>query len=591
MATNSISSFSSSSSSSLMSPPDLQLIEDMTRQAEEVQQNVLSQILTQNAETEYLKGLGLDGATDIETFKSKVPVVTYEDIRLLIRKMADGDPSSILCAQPITEFIFSSGTTAGVPKLIPSTDEERDRRMHLVDLITPVMNQYIKGLTEGKVLYFTYARPELITEGGIPARSAITSLYKSATFITRQSFPYSAYTSPNEAILCLDTHQSTYAQLLCGLYEREQVLSIGASFASTLLLVIKFLELNWKHLAQTIRAGFVDPNLMTHASTREVVSRTMRPDPDLADLITRECASSDWEGIIIRIWPNARYLDVIATGPMAQYIPTLNHYSGGLPIASTIYVSSECFLGINLNPLRTPPEASSYTLMPHMAYFEFLPHGGGGEGPIDLVNVELGKEYEVVVTTRTGLYRYRMGDVLRVSGFHNRAPEFMFVGRKSVLSSVNGEKVDEAELQAAVEEAAAVLARECGTGLVDYTSRTDNTVAPGHYIVYWELQEKGSQALGDVLARCCLTVEESFNWVYRMLRAADKSIGPLEIRVVRMGSFSELMEQAISRGASLSQYKVPRCVRSKEMVDLLDSRVVSTHFSPSMPHWSLKTPI
>ncbi|GER52241.1 auxin-responsive GH3 family protein [Striga asiatica] len=484
MATNSISSFSSSLS--LMGPPNLQLIEDMTRDAEEVQQNVLSQILTQNAETEYLKGLGVDGATDRETFKSKVPI--------------------------------------------------------------------------------------------------------SGTFTARQSFPYSAYTSPNEAILCLDTHQSTYAQLLCGLYEREQVLSIGASFASTLLLVIKFLELNWQQLAQNIRAGSVDPNL-THASTRQALARTMRPDPDLADLITRECACSNWKGIIARIWPNVKYLDVIATGPMAQYIPALNHYSGGLPIASTIYVSSECFFGINLNPLRTPPEASSYTLMPHMAYFEFLPHGRGGEGPIDLVNVELGKEYEVVVTTRTGLYRYRMGDVLRVSGFHNRAPQFVFIGRKSVLSSVNGEKVDEAELQAAVEVAAAVLAMECGTGLVDYTSRTDNTVSPGHYIVYWELQEKGSQACGDVLAKCCLGVEESFNWVYRMMRAADRSIGPLEIRVVRKGSFDELMEHAISRGASLSQYKVPRCVRSKEMADLLDSRVVSTHFSPSMPHWIPEKPL
>jgi auxin responsive GH3 family protein len=65
----------------------------------------------------------------------------------------------------------------------------------------------------------------------------------------------------------------------------------------------------------------------------------------------------------------------------------------------------------------------------------------------------------------------------------------------------------------------------------------------------------------------------------------DGSIGPLEIRVVRPGTFVELADHAISRGASIGQYKVPRCVSSPEMIQLLDSRVVSRHTSPALPHW------
>lgn len=82
----------------------LQFIEETTRNADFVQKNVLAQILTQNAHTEYLKSFNLDGATDPETFKSKIPVVVYEDLKPLIRRIADGDRSPILCAHPISEL-------------------------------------------------------------------------------------------------------------------------------------------------------------------------------------------------------------------------------------------------------------------------------------------------------------------------------------------------------------------------------------------------------------------------------------------------------------------------------------------------------
>lgn len=83
----------------------LQFIEEMTRNTDSVQERVLSEILSQNAETEYLKRFGLNGATDRETFKSKVPVVTYEDLLPDIQRIANGDRSPILSAHPISEFL------------------------------------------------------------------------------------------------------------------------------------------------------------------------------------------------------------------------------------------------------------------------------------------------------------------------------------------------------------------------------------------------------------------------------------------------------------------------------------------------------
>ncbi|KAL6598286.1 hypothetical protein ACP70R_046451 [Stipagrostis hirtigluma subsp. patula] len=574
----------------------LRFIEEMTSNVDAVQERVLAEILARNAETEYLARCGLAGATDRAAFRAKVPVVTYEDLQPDIQRIANGDRSPILSAHPISEFLTSSGTSAGERKLMPTIKEELDRRQLLYSLLMPVMNLYVPGLDKGKALYFLFVKSETTTPGGLTARPVLTSYYKSEHFKNRPYDPYHDYTSPTAAILCADAFQSMYAQMACGLCQRHDVLRVGAVFASGLLRAIRFLQLNWEQLADDIEAGSLTPRV-TDPTVREAVAGILRPDPELARFLRGECSRGDWAGIITRVWPNTKYLDVIVTGAMQQYIPTLEYYSGGLPMACTMYASSECYFGLNLRPMCHPSEVS-YTIMPNMGYFEFLPvdsasgvASGDAAQLVDLARVEAGREYELVITTYAGLYRYRVGDILRVTGFHNAAPQFRFVRRKNVLLSIESDKTDEAELQRAVERASALL-RPRGAAVVEYTSHACTTSIPGHYVIYWELLAKGPAQSGgagveaEVLERCCLEMEEALNSVYRQSRVADGSIGPLEIRVVRSGTFEELMDYAISRGASINQYKVPRCVSFPPIVELLDSRVVSRHFSPAPPHWA-----
>jgi len=83
-----------------------------------------------------------------------------------------------------------------------------------------------------------------------------------------------------------------------------------------------------------------------------------------------------------------------------------------------MYASSECYFGVNLNPLCKPSEVS-YTLIPTMCYFEFLPVNRSNgvndtlhtprslnekeqQELVELVDVKLGQEYELVVTTYAG---------------------------------------------------------------------------------------------------------------------------------------------------------------------------------------------
>ncbi|KAM0070807.1 putative GH3 family protein [Helianthus debilis subsp. tardiflorus] len=566
----------------------LEFIEDVTSNPDEVQLRVLSDILTQNATVEYLHRHGLSGQTDRKTFKKLVPVVTYDDLQPDITRIANGDRSPILSSHPISEFLTSSGTSGGERKLMPTIEAELGRRTLLYSLLMPVMSQFVPGLEKGKGMYFLFVKSESKTPGGLLARPVLTSYYKSNHFKERPYDPYTNYTSPNETILCQDSFQSMYSQMLCGLCLNQEVLRVGAVFASGFIRAIRFLEKHWSVLCNDIRTGTVNP-VITDPVVKEAVLRVLKPDPALAEFIERECSKSSWQGIITRIWPNTKYVDVIVTGTMSQYIPTLDYYSNGLPLVCTMYASSECYFGVNLNPLCKPSEVA-YTLIPTMAYFEFLPVGNNDQdqepNPVDLSEVKLGQDYELVVTTYAGLYRYRVGDLLRVASFKNKAPQFSFICRKNVALSIDADKTDEVELHQAIEKASGHLVPFDAT-LIEYTSFADTTTIPGHYVIFWELSVKGSSTHvpPSVLEDCCITIEESLNSVYRQGRASDKSIGPLEIRLVEPGTFDKLMDYAISLGASINQYKTPRCVKFAPIIELLNSLVVSKYFSPKCPKW------
>lgn len=196
----------------------------------------------------------------------------------------------------------------------------------------------------------------------------------------------------------------------------------------------------------------------------------------------------------------------------------------------------------------------------------------------------------------SGLYRYIVGDILKCTGFHNKAPEFRFVQRRNVVLSIDTDKTNEEDLLNAVTKAKIVV-ESLGYLLTEYTSYADTSSIPGHYVLFWELKTKGITGSGNnnnynipkidasIMEQCCLTVEESLDSVYRRCRKKDNSIGPLEIRVVKHGSFDALMDFSLSQGSSVNQYKTPRCIKSQEAIMILESRVVGRFFSQQTPFW------
>ncbi|KAL6210409.1 hypothetical protein ACLB2K_015641 [Fragaria x ananassa] len=598
----------------------LKEIERLTSKADKVQLNILKEILTRNVETEYLSKY-MKGSQEVADFKKCVPVITYKEIQPYIQRIANGEDSSLITGHPITEMLCSSGTSGREPKMMPTIAEDLDRRTFIYNLIMPIINQYVPDLDKGKAMFLYFVKAEMSTPCGLPARTVLTSYYKSNHFKCRGEDPFNNCTSPDQTVFCNDSNQSMYCQLLSGLLHRQQVLRLGAVFASAFLRAISFLERNWVNFCNDIRTGKLDP-LITDPDCRKSMAKILfSPDPDLADEISSICSLQSWKGILCQLWPKAKYIESVVTGSMAQYIPALEYYSDGkLPLVGTMYASSECYFGVNLKPFCDPADVA-FTLMPNMGYFEFIPLGRGENGTsrvmdieedededvlsdklVDLVHVKLGGYYELVVTTFAGLYRYRIGDVLQVTGFHNQAPQFRFICRRNVVLSIDTDKTNEEDLHRSITVAKKLL-EPFNALLVEYTSYADTSSVPGHYVMYWEIvHHHGSLSpsptvdslinnvvtpLDDkVLQECCIAVEEELDYIYRRCRSHDKSVGPLEIRVVEPGTFEALMDYFINQGGSINQYKTPRCIKSKKALKLLDSNVKARYFSPRYPYWS-----
>lgn len=178
---------------------------------------------------------------------------------------------------------------------------------------------------------------------------------------------------------------------------------------------------------------------------------------------------------------------------------------------------------------------------------------------------------------KPGLYRYRLGDVVRITGFFNAAPQFAYVCRKNVLLSINIDKTTEKDLKGVVTKAAKKLA-EKGTEIIDYTSYADRSTKPGHYKMFMEVG--GKQPEEELLKECATLMDIAFVEPGYVTSRKMHTIGPLELCVVKKGTFSQLLDRYMqARGAPITQYKTPRCIVADDLLLALSGRVLSTYMS------------
>ncbi|XP_059651277.1 jasmonoyl--L-amino acid synthetase JAR4-like [Cornus florida] len=555
--------------------------EALTKDSERVQRETLEKILNENGGTEYLQKWGLNGRTDAESFKACVPLVTHKDLEPYIQRIANGgDGSSILTGKPITTISLSSGTTQGKPKFVPFNDELVESTVQIYKTSFAFRSREFP-IGNGKSLQFIYSSKQFKTKGGLAAGTATTNCFSNSQYKDMMMAILSPCCSPDEVIYGGNFQQSLYCHLLCGLLFRDEVQIVSSTFAHSIIGSFKTFEQVWEELCTDIRDGVLSTRV-TDQSIRTAMSRLLKPNPELADKIYKICSGlSNWYGLIPELFPNAKYVYGIMTGSMEPYLKKLRHYAGELPLLAADYGASEGWIGSNVNP-KLPPELVTFAVLPNIGYYEFIPLSEFVDGfmepkPVGLTEVKVGEEYEIIVTNFAGFYRYRLGDVVKVMGFHNSTPELQFVCRRNLLFNINIDKNTEKDLQLAVEAGSNLLAEE-KLEVVDFTSLVDLSTDPGHYVIFWEVSGEASE---EVLKECCDCMDRSFIDAGYVSSRKVNTIGALELRVVRRGTFHKILDHYVELGAAVSQFKTPRFVgpSNGRVLQILGNNVVKSYFS------------
>ena len=190
-------------------------------------------------------------------------------------------------------------------------------------------------------------------------------------------------------------------------------------------------------------------------------------------------------------------------------------------------------------------------LLPWGGFYEFIPMEDSGNGrPLLMDELEVGKEYELIVTNLSGFYRYRLGDVIRVTGYHNECPMLVFSYRKSQLISMYGEKVTEMTLRTAVE----AMAEESETTVLEYSVYADTSSDPGHYVVLLESDREVSPehwpVYSEILNRKLCQTHDSY-----CKKIQQKIMLPLEVTVVQSQTYALSRDLKVMGGASPNQIK------------------------------------
>lgn len=523
-----------------------------TEKSYKVNERVLLKILKKNCKSEIGTKYNFKSISCIKDFKERFPITNYDFYEEYIEKMVKGE-ENILFSEKIEYFGHTSGTT-GKQKLIPTT---KNSRLIASKYMAILLNRFAydnfknkwnceRGLMVSDIVTTTY------TEGGTPICSATSGGMKGIKNIIKYF-----YTSPIEVMEIKDKDSANYLHLLFALNERN-LSYISGAFISNILDLFRILEDNYKDLIGDIRKGRINKKINLDDNIRKKLNEYLEPNAARADELEREF-SKGFKGIIKNIWPNIMYISTVTGGNFSIYDDKVNYYTDHLPIYSPVYAATEGTIGINpyIKNVR-------YVVIPDTVFYEFIPFEEiDKDNPKTLLINELkvGEKYEIVVTNYAGLYRYRLGDVVKVVNYYNNSPEIEFLFRKNQVLNMVSEKTNEEHLTNAI--------RSCmnnfNLSLVDYTTKPDNSITPGRYVFYCEFKENLFYEKVKSLEKQLDKELRKSNLAYDRARN-NRKLDDIKIIVLKSGTFKIIKESLLQKGVSKNQIKIPRVIINNENI-------------------------
>jgi hypothetical protein len=261
----------------------------------------------------------------------------------------------------------------------------------------------------------------------------------------------------------------------------------------------------WKEdLIRDVRDGTLRQDLDLPAEVRRECEALLEPAPERAAELERLAERHD-QLRTCHYWPNLKLVHCWTNGNCRLVIPRLRPWLGDdTPILDFGYIASE----VNATDLIHAPTQGSVLQVKNIL-FEFTPFEEGDEPRTYLQchELEIGRKYFIYVSTFGGLYRYDMNDVVEVADLLNETPIVRFLFKGKGVTSLQGEKLSEAQFIEAIKLAAKAtgVTHEFFVGIAD--------AEESRYVLYIEFCDEPTKSTLDAFSRemdralCAINIE------------------------------------------------------------------------------------
>ncbi|MGZ5228963.1 MAG: GH3 family domain-containing protein [Burkholderiales bacterium] len=405
-----------------------------------VQRAVLARIVSANAGTTFGQRHEFGRISSIGDYMQRVPINEYEALRPYIDAEIERNERG-LTAEPPERYARTSGTT-GRPKDVPLNPTHLRA---LCDIqATSVAFQYrsCPEAFEGAILVIVSPPSEGLMPNGKPYGSASGMVAGNTPAVVQEKFVLPA------AVLTISDSRLKYLTILRLALARPDVTYLGSANPTTLLTLAKLYREYETQLLDDLRTGSF---FCTHEIPKDVmgaIRSRLEPYPTRAAALER-VRREHGQVRISDLWPKLRLVVTWTCASAGIAVDALRRELGPhTRILELGYVSSEFRGTITLGRQRG---MGLPTLDTH--FFEFAERDAWDRGErtcLTLDQLRKGADYYVIVTTPSGLYRYFINDVVRVSGFLHRTPLLQFRQKGKGVTNITGEKLYEAQVLAAV---------------------------------------------------------------------------------------------------------------------------------------------
>ncbi|SFU50792.1 GH3 auxin-responsive promoter [Pustulibacterium marinum] len=477
-------------------------IELFIKYPQEVQTEILDELLYTAQDTLYGSQYGFSGIKNYDQFKNNVPLTTYEDFEPYIERSRKGE-ANVFWSSEINWFAKSSGTTNAKSKFIPVSEESLNECHYKAskDLLCMYLNNNENSeLFLGKSLRLGGSK-QLYEDNG--------TVFGDLSAILIDNMPlWAEFSSTPSSKVSLMSEWETKIEAILEETMQENVTSLAGVPSWMLVLLNRVIE----------RSG---------------------------------------KSSILEVWEN---LEVYFHGGVS-FTPYADQYQKIIPNGNfryyEIYNASEGFFAIQ----DTNDSKELLLMLDYGIFYEFIPmdtYGTPNQKVIPLEQVELGKNYAVVITTNAGLWRYIIGDTIR---FTSLSPYRVKVtGRTKHHINVFGEEL----IIENTEEALKEVCKRTNSEIIEYTVGPvfmEGSEKGAHeWIIEFKTQPNSLPEFMDLLDKKLMQLNSD----YEAKRYKNITLNPPKFTLARKNLFYDWLKQ---NGKLGGQHKIPRLSNSRTYIE------------------------